>query len=142
MEEVEKANDVAIPRWFSTWFNTAVVSVVVLNNITTFATLANLYLFPDGLGDARKYYMWGLGAAVGHFAFVPGVAGSVEKLLQMHLDRERGEGEDGRKGMEKGRAARAARKWVSVHRVRMATVDAMAWVCFGVGALAVLSRGL
>jgi hypothetical protein len=140
--EVEKAKDVAIPIWFVTWFNTAVWSVIALNNVTTFSALANLFLFPGGLGESKKLYFAGLVAAVGHFAFVPGVTGSVGALFRMCAERERGEGDQSSNGSQSGRATKAAREWIGVHRVRMATVDLAALLCFGFGAVGVLSQGL
>jgi hypothetical protein len=140
--EVEKAKDVVIPIWFVTWFNTAVWSVIALNNITTFSALANVFLFPGGLGESKKLYIWGLVAAVGHYAFVPGVSVSVGALFRMCVERKRGESDQSRNGSQSGRAVKAARKWIGVHKVRMATVDLAALLCFGFGVVGVLSQEL
>ncbi|KAF2703129.1 hypothetical protein K504DRAFT_495799 [Pleomassaria siparia CBS 279.74] len=160
--ETEKAKDIVLPIWFTTWFNKAVYSVVLLNNLTLFSAVANAFLFPptsaaaaaaaaagsSALGS-RTWYLLGAGAALGHFAFVPAVETSIVALFRMRVERER-EREKGRGGGsgsgsgsgDVGRAARLAREWIGVHRLRMATVDLAAWVCFGVAAVGSLSRGV
>ena len=135
-----KASDVTAPRWFLTWFNTAVSSVVLLNNVTTLSALANLFLFPDGLGEERKFYLLGLGAAVGHFVFVPAVSGSVGRLFRMCAEQVRGS--KGKESVKEGQAARELKQWAGVHKIRMATVDLIAWSSFGFGVVRVLSRGV
>lgn len=133
-QQISVAEDTLIPVWFTNFFNTAAWSVVGLNSITTYSALANVLLFPAGLGSSRRFFVAGLVAAVGHYAFVPGVMASVEALIKMC--------DAGERGVEKkngGSAVKELREWVGVHRVRMCTVDVAAWLCFLVGVVGVLS---
>lgn len=112
-----------------------------------------MFLFPFSDGLARKrYYAVGLAAALAHYAFVPLVAPSVEALFRMcaSQSQEKGEGkkckEEGEKGEgekegEKEKSAvEEVREWIGYHRVRMCSVDLVAWVCFFVGAVGVVQQ--
>lgn len=159
----DAALDRAIPHWFTNFFNRGLWSVVGLNSLTTSTALANLFLYPAGLaagralglGAHRKWYLAGLGAALAHYAFVPGVMRSVQALVQKCWVQNRGKDEvldgivgrkedrvAGRRG-PRGAAERSAREllgeWLGVHRVRMCTVDVVALGCFAVGAVSVLA---
>ncbi|KAF2240668.1 hypothetical protein BU26DRAFT_544903 [Trematosphaeria pertusa] len=134
---LEAAKDILIPVWFVNFFHTGLYSVIGFNSLTTSSALANLFLFPDGLGgEGKMWYTAGLVAALAHYAFVPGVMGSVERLFTLCVRRARG-GEVEEE--ETGAAARSVREWVGVHRVRWGTVDAWAWGCFLVGVVGVLT---
>jgi hypothetical protein len=130
--KIAEAEQIVVPRWFVAFFNTGVRSVVGFNSITLLVAGANLGLWGEGLGGARKWYVGGLGAAVAHYGFVPLVGPSVRALFVMC---ERREG----KGMEKGSAVKSVREWVGWHNLRMGTVDIVAWMCFFVGVVEVLS---
>ncbi|KAF1963245.1 hypothetical protein CC80DRAFT_362 [Byssothecium circinans] len=135
--EVAAAKDIVIPIWYVNFFHTGLFSVIGLNSVTTYSALANVLLFPEGLGESKKIYMAGLAAAVAHYAFVPGVMWSVERLFRLCVKQQaKGEalGEN-----EKGLAVESVREWVGVHKVRMATVDFGAWVCFAVAVVKVLT---
>ncbi|KAF2445533.1 hypothetical protein P171DRAFT_267185 [Karstenula rhodostoma CBS 690.94] len=132
--ELAAATDVVVPAWFVNFFNTGVYSVLALNGTTLFTAAANLWAV-GGLGGARAWYLAGFAAALGHLAFVPGVAGSVEGLYGLCVRGCKGE----RKAEDEGRAAALVREWVSVHKVRWGSVDLAAWVCFGVGVVGVLT---
>jgi hypothetical protein len=127
---LDAAKEGAAPAWFVAFFNTGVWSVIGLNALTLASAAANLFLFPRGLGERRRFYMAGLVAAGAHYVFVPLVAPSVERLFGMCAALERGEGTAGMEGMS---AIESVAEWVGVHKIRMATVDLVALVCFAVG---------
>lgn len=132
--EVSAALDIAIPHWFTCWFNSGVYSVVALNCISFYSGLANVLLF-KGLGKERKWYLAGTLLAVSHMAFVPLVAGPVSRIMQLCVKQQGGE-ETGKRG-----AARSeVQKWVRFHCIRAATVDVAAWGCFAVGVVRVLTK--
>ena len=132
---MDRAKEVAAPVWFVNFFNKGVWSVVGLNSITLISASANLWVFSDGLGGSRAYYLAGLGAAVGHYAFVPLVAPSIERLFKLCAAQEKGENmsKDGKSAVE------SVREWVCMHRLRMGTVDLVALGSFVVGVACVLT---
>jgi hypothetical protein len=127
--ELEKSKDIVVPIWFTNFFNTGVISVIGLNSITLISSSLNAFAFSKGLGPSRKFYQIGLVAALGHYAFVPLVANSVWGLMEMCTERVNGKETD----RGKGKAEAYVREWVGAHKIRMATVDLLAWVCFWVG---------
>ncbi|CAO2654383.1 Nn.00g111160.m01.CDS01 [Neocucurbitaria sp. VM-36] len=131
MEELDAAKEKAAPAWFVNFFNQGVWSVIGLNSITLLSTTANLFLFPGGLGQNTRFYAIGLAAAVAHYAFVPLVAPSVERLFKICAAQEKGE-EVGNQET----AVESIREWVGYHKIRMCSVDLVAWMCFAVGAVA------
>jgi len=133
--KTEAAKDLLIPIWFTNFFHAAVYSVITFNTLTTTSAAANLYLYPNELGStgSRTYYAAGLTAALAHFAFVPAVAGSIERLFKMCVAQAKGQVVQG------GAAANTLREWNARHRVRMMTVDLCAWVCFSVGVVGFLT---
>jgi hypothetical protein len=134
---LEKAKDVVVPEWFTNFFNTGVISVVALNNLTLVSVSLNLG-FKESIGGGRVFYQAGLAAAVAHFAFVPLVAPSVRALIGMAARRRVGEGEGTAEG-ENG-AVEWVREWVGYHKIRMSTVDVFAWGCFACGTVVALSK--
>ncbi|KAF2639973.1 hypothetical protein P280DRAFT_24347 [Massarina eburnea CBS 473.64] len=132
-DQIAAAKAIVIPIWFVNFFHTGLYSVIGLNGITTYTSLANILLFPTGLGLGKSWYVVGLAAAVGHYFFVPGVMGSVARLFDICVKGQAVEGEG------RGDAVDCVREWVGVHKVRMLTVDLCAWVCFAVGVVRVLT---
>jgi hypothetical protein len=138
-KETAAAKEIVIPIWFTNFFHVGVYSVIGFNTITTTSAAANLYLFGSErigvsvLGESRMYYVAGLTAALAHFAFVPAVAGSIERLFKLCVLRAKEE------QAEEGAAVRALEEWNGRHMVRMMTVDVCAWVCFLVGVVGVLT---
>ncbi|KAF2819628.1 hypothetical protein CC86DRAFT_132345 [Ophiobolus disseminans] len=132
-KELQKAKTFAAPAWFVNFFNVGVWSVIGLNSLTLLSASANLWLYPENLGASRVYYLIGLGAALGHYAFVPLVGASVERLFALCAAQERGEDAGAGKG-----AVESVREWVGVHKVRMGSVDVVAWGSFVVGVVGVL----
>lgn len=135
-QEVEAAKELVIPEWFTHFFNTGVLSVIGFNNLTLISASLNLN-FADGLGDSKIFYQAGVGFAVAHYAFVPLVAPSVSALIGLAARKRKGE----RPGT--GRGEKAAVEWISEwvgwHKVRMSTVDVVAWGCFAWGAINALT---
>lgn len=129
-DAVERAKDVVVPHWFTSFFNAGVVSVIGLNTVTLVSGSANL-LFARGLRGSRKWYVGGLTAAVAHYAFVPLVAASVRGLVCLAAGGRKAEVESGEKekGVD-GKAVGLVREWVWFHTVRMCSVDLVAWACF------------
>lgn len=146
-----RATETLAPAWFVNFFSRGVYSVVGLNAVTLVAGGANVWLGRGLEGVAWRCYVVGLGAAGAHYAFVPGVAPSVERLFRMCVGGWMGEGkeeeeregegkEQGREGRE-GEAKKAVREWVGWHVVRWATVDVLAWGAFLVGGVVALTEG-
>ncbi|KAF2477685.1 uncharacterized protein BDR25DRAFT_2990 [Lindgomyces ingoldianus] len=143
---LESAKDLAIPAWFTNFFNRALWSVIGFNTITTCTAAANLFLFPlsqtsapDTLFAPKNLYAAGLVFAIGHYVGVPLVAPSVEALMKMCVEQEKGGKEVMEAKKEKGKARELLAQWVGVHKVRMGTVDLWAWCCFTIGAVGALS---
>lgn len=135
--EVAKASEIVVPIYFLNFFNKGLWSVIGFNSITTYSALANIFLFQAGLGEHRRLYIAGLVGALAHYAFVPGVMGSVEALFKMCDAQEKGSVEKQQNG---GTAVDLVREWVGVHRIRMCTVDIVTWACFAVGVVSVLTK--
>lgn len=127
---VASAHELSAPVWFVNFFHRGVWSVIGLNTLTLLSTSANLWLYGEGLGDSRNYYLTGLAAAVAHYAFVPLVSHSVAHLYRLCAAQEKGDEEEVKRG--KG-AVESVREWVGWHRVRMGSVDVLAWGAFLVG---------
>jgi hypothetical protein len=136
--EVAKASEVVAPIWFVNFFNKALWSVIGFNAITGYSAMANVFLFPSGLGDHRRIYAVGLAGAVGHYAFVPAVMWSVEALFKKCDAQEKGSVEKHQEGRS---ATDLVRAWVNAHKIRMCTVDLLTWACFAVGVVNVLTPG-
>jgi hypothetical protein len=131
---VAAATNLVAPAWFVNFFNKGVWSVIGLNTITLVSASANVWGFNEGLGSARAYYPVGLAAALGHYVFVPLVGGSVERLFRICHENERGDhAGEGKSAVE------SVREWVGWHRVRMGSVDVVAWGAFLGGVLEVLT---
>ncbi|KAH3939560.1 hypothetical protein HBI56_226850 [Parastagonospora nodorum] len=137
--ELAAAKEIVIPAWFVNFFNRGVWSVVGLNSITLASAGVNLWVFQEGLGLSRRYYLTGFVAAAAHYAFVPLVGESVTRLFVMCAGREKG-----RKGGRKGKlpliAVQDLQEWIGFHKVRMCSVDVVAWVSFMVGVVNMLTR--
>jgi hypothetical protein len=134
-KELAQSKNIVVPEWFTTFFNTGVLSVIGLNSLTLISASLNLFVFPQGLGKSEKYYTIGLVAAAAHYFFVPLIGGSVMALVGMCAKRlGRPVGEKAGKRVREGReAVEWTKEWVGFHKVRMMTVDVVAWVGFGVG---------
>lgn len=113
--------------------------MIGLNSITLASASVNLWVFREGLGIGRRYYLGGFVAAVAHYAFVPLVGESVSRLFVMCAEREKGR-KGGREGKGPLIAVQELQAWVGFHKLRMCSVDVVAWVSFMVGAVNVLSR--
>lgn len=138
--ELKKAKDVVIPYWFTKFFNTGVVSVVGLNSLTLLSASLNLLLPSSHAGweASKKYYVVGLASAAAHYVFVPLVGRSVKALMVMAAEQARGSAKgdvDGKEEIGEGKAAEWVREWVGWHRIRMVTVDLVAWNCFAWGVI-------
>ncbi|EUC49854.1 hypothetical protein COCMIDRAFT_32863 [Bipolaris oryzae ATCC 44560] len=116
VNQLKEANQLAIPAWFTTFFNTGIYSVVALNTLTLSFSLANIYLlhpsFTTRGSIARRWYVIGAAATAAHYAFVPLVGRSVRALVGL-CSGEKGE----------GRAEEWLREWRGWHGVRMGSVD-------------------
>jgi hypothetical protein len=136
---VSTAKEIVAPVWFVNFFNKGVWSVVGFNSITLMSASANLWMFGKGLRGARRFYLIGLAAAGAHYAFVPLVAPSVERLFRICAAQEKGEavGSEDKKGKS---AVESVREWVGVHTMRMGSVDVVAWGAFLVGVVGVLAK--
>lgn len=131
---MDSAKAKVVPAWFVDFFNRAVRSVIGFNSVTLLLATTNLYLFPDGLGQQRNLYVVGLTAAAAHYAFVPLVMPSVERLFLLCAMEEKGD-----EAVNQGRGAvECVKEWVVYHKIRMCTVDTVAWLCFALGAVKVL----
>jgi hypothetical protein len=129
-DEVAKAKEIVAPVWFVNFFNKGVWSVIGFNSITLVSAGVNLWMV--GLRDSKAYYVTGLGAAAAHYLFVPLVGPSIERLFQMCAAQEKGEVAL-RDGKRRKSAVEHVGEWVSMHKIRMGTVDLVAWMSFVVG---------
>jgi len=136
-KSLERANQIVVPYWFTKFFNTAVFSVVGLNSMTLIAASCNLLIPSEhpAWEGSKSFYTAGLVAAVGHYAFVPFVGKSVRGLIGTCIERA----SDGRETGEDGKAVEWVREWVGWHKVRMGTVDVVAWGCFAWGVVGALT---
>ena len=134
--ELDDAKEKAAPAWFVSFFNAGVWSVIGLNTLTLASASMNLFLFPSGLGESRRFYAVGMAAAAAHYVFVPLVAPSVERLFRMCAARERGESVGERDGKS---AVESVAEWAGVHRIRMMSVDLVALACFAIGCFGVVT---
>lgn len=140
-EEIEKAKQIVVPEWFTNFFNTGVFSVIGFNTITLVSASASL-VFDQGLGGAKMSYQFGLVAALGHYAFVPLVGRSVRALVGLAARRRAGAVEEaGVEGRGEEKAVEAVREWVAYHKIRMCSVDVLAWGCFVWGGVCALTAG-
>lgn len=135
-QDIEAAKQLVVPEWFTSFFNTGVLSVVGLNSLTLISAVSNL-LVSEGLQESKVFYQAGLVAAVGHYAFVPIVAPSISALIGMAALQRKGV-EVEITGVGKG-AVEWIGEWVGWHKVRMSTVDVVAWGCFAWGAIHTLA---
>lgn len=135
-QNVEAAKELVIPEWFTHFFNKGVLSVVGFNNLTLISAALNLD-FANGLGDSKIFYQAGVGFAAAHYAFVPLVAPSISALIGMAARRRKDE--DSRTSAEETEAVEWISEWVGYHKIRMSTVDVLAWGCFAWGAITALT---
>ena len=135
-QNIEAAKQIVVPEWFTSFFNTGVLSVVGLNTLTLSSALSNL-LVSEGLQESKVFYQAGLVAAVGHYAFVPIVAPSISALICMAALQRKGDELEVTE-VDKG-AVEWIGEWVGWHKVRMSTVDVVAWGCFAWGAIHTLA---
>ncbi|XPS76005.1 hypothetical protein M3J07_008068 [Ascochyta lentis] len=135
--ELEQAMELVVPEWFTSFFNTGVFSVIGFNSLTLVSASLDLLVSPSrSSGEKRlRFYLFGLVAAMTHYAFVPLVGWSVKALMGLCAGRIRGGGEAGK---EK-KAVEWVMEWVGWHRIRMATVDVVAWGCFAWGVVGALT---
>ncbi|OIW32346.1 hypothetical protein CONLIGDRAFT_266872 [Coniochaeta ligniaria NRRL 30616] len=106
-----------LPAFFRSFFREGVVFVVAMLAVTTWGSVANLYVNRPSL-SARGSFGWYVAGAVlssSHLLFVPGVAPSIKRITGA----EAGGEEDVNADLD---------EWLGVNKVRMLTVDLAAWV--------------
>jgi hypothetical protein len=131
-QELERAKEIAAPAWFVSFINTAVYSVIGLNSITLISASVNLWAYSEGIETSRAYYLTGLVAAAAHCAFIPLVAPSIERLFKLCAVQEKGE------SVGEGRSTvKSVREWNGMHKMRVGSVDLVAWVSFAIGVVGV-----
>ncbi|SPQ26560.1 b497194e-7239-45dc-80ea-1b3f270caca1 [Thermothielavioides terrestris] len=108
-----------LPDYFAAFFRRGVVFVVACLAVTTWSSVANLYVRPAALRarDSRWWYVAGAVLSASHLLFVPLVAPSIKATVDAD---------------EKGTDANASLdEWLTVNWVRTLTVDLGAWAaCF------------
>ncbi|KAB5576597.1 hypothetical protein GE09DRAFT_627177 [Coniochaeta sp. 2T2.1] len=123
-----------LPPYFRAFFRQGVVFVVACLAVTTWGSVANLYFSGRVLRERGSWWSYVAAAtgAVGHLAFVPGVAGSIRRISEADGKGE-GEGEMSKEGEVDVNAE--LDEWLGVNWWRMVTVDLGAWVacCVAVG---------
>ena len=106
-----------VSPYFAATFYRGVTFVVGLLAVTTWSSVANLYVHRPAL-HARQSFRWYVASAVlsaSHLLFVPWIANSCKNLVFPNPDRE---GDD---------AAQALDEWLWINWARMLTVDFAAW---------------
>lgn len=105
-----------LPSYFNTFFHRGVLFVAGSLAVTTWSSIANLYVRRPAL--VAKHALWWYAAtavlSISHLLFVPVIAPSVKAIL----DAEK----------EPIDANASLDKWLSINRIRMMTVDFAAWV--------------
>ncbi|KAB5540568.1 hypothetical protein GE09DRAFT_260300 [Coniochaeta sp. 2T2.1] len=128
-----------LPPYFRAFFRQGVVFVVACLAVTTWGSVANLYVSGRVLRERGAWWAYVAAAtgAVGHLAFVPGVAGSIRRISEADgMEEGRKEGEvDGVEGVDGVDVNAELDEWLGVNWWRMVTVDLGAWVacCVAVG---------
>jgi hypothetical protein len=105
-----------LPAYFRTFFREGVAFVIAMLAVTTWGSVANLYVRRPNL-QARGSLCWYVAAAVlssSHLLFIPGVAPSIKRISEAKGGEEDVNG--------------ALDEWLCVNKLRMVTVDLLAWV--------------
>ncbi|KAL2127061.1 hypothetical protein VTI74DRAFT_11389 [Chaetomium olivicolor] len=116
-----------LPSYFDTFFRRGVFFVVGCLSVTTWSSIANLYVRRPAL-VAKQSGWWyvAIGAlSIGHLLFVPLIAPSVKATLD--ADKE---GTDANASLD---------KWLLINRIRMLTVDFAAWAASVAAVLSTLA---
>lgn len=102
--------------------------MLALNATTITTSAATIYLNSkrDDL-QTTAFYWIGLLGAISHLAFVPFVAGPVQRIVNYQTERKRGDVLDS--------PSRQMERWVAVHKVRMLVADLPAWIAFAVAVM-------
>ncbi|KAJ5297390.1 hypothetical protein PENANT_c005G09616 [Penicillium antarcticum] len=125
---IRQPSDTILPTWFERVFKRSVWTVLALNMSTISSAAATLFMNRYRPSQSRPlqttfFYWVGLVGAIGHLAFVPFVAGPVQRIFEDSAVKE----DQGESGVG---ATVDMERWLSVHRVRMALADLPAWIAF------------
>ncbi|KAF7539839.1 hypothetical protein G7Z17_g12339 [Cylindrodendrum hubeiense] len=114
----KKANDV-LPSYITGMTLRGTSAVVGLIAITSFSSLANIWLYRPILQSrgSLRWYAWTAALALGHIAWVPAVAWKLKTLM------------DGTAEAEGTTNVDTMKRWLLVNFTRMVTTDLSAWLC-------------
>ncbi|KAK4237267.1 hypothetical protein C8A03DRAFT_44876 [Achaetomium macrosporum] len=110
-----------LPSYWKTFFRRGVGFVVGCLAVTTWSSVANLYVRRPALHARQSFWWYVAGAALSssHLLFIPAVAPSVKAIW----DAGTVEGSDPNASLD---------EWLGVNRLRTFTVDLAAWVACAV----------
>lgn len=123
-------------RWWTRFFKYSIGLIIVFP--TTSATLGFLsWRALANIPNARQWYAYGSILAIGHFAFVPAVAGPIGRFRAAAskdgTPEITAEDEESREKWIAARNRSDLITWLSWHTIRTITVDLGAAICFGIG---------
>lgn len=125
---IRAESDSLLPTWYDHMFGKGVWSVLALNATTITTSAATIYLNSERNDLQTTAFYWiGLLGAISHLAFVPFVAGPVQRIVNYQTERKRGDVLD--------TPSRQMERWVAVHKVRMLVADLPAWIAFAVAVM-------
>ncbi|KAK4109000.1 hypothetical protein N656DRAFT_783665 [Canariomyces notabilis] len=116
-----------LPPYFRTFFRRGVGFVVGCLAVTTWSSVANLYVRRPALHARQSFWWYVAGAALssGHLLFVPVIAPSIKAIWDADAGKpETAEGTNGA-GID---ANAALDEWLVINKIRSLTVDLAAWV--------------
>lgn len=121
--ETRRHSKALLPPYFRTFFRQGVVFVVAMLAVTTWASVANLYVRRPRLSATGSVWWYIAGAVLSssHLLFIPGVAPSIKRISEAGSG-----GEEDVNG--------ALDEWLRVNKIRMLTVDLAAWIACVVAA--------
>ncbi|KAF2839923.1 hypothetical protein M501DRAFT_1016008 [Patellaria atrata CBS 101060] len=111
----EKSNSL-LPSWMEVSFYRVIGPLIGTYTLCAGLAGANAYLNGDMIApESSTWYLRGMVFGLGHFAFVPLVAGTLERIM---------------KDVSGGRSTEDMAHWLKIHRIRMVVADLPAWLCY------------
>jgi hypothetical protein len=113
-------SNAVLPHFFDKLLPRALAILFSLNGLSAAISITNIMRQSRLLRqtDATKWYWSGLFFSIAHFAFAPAVAHKIRDMVENRTSDN----------------TAVLKKWMTVHRIRMFTVDLLSLVCFVVGA--------
>lgn len=126
LDPAQKASSNAVlPHFFKKLLPGALVILFSLNGLSAAMAITNIVQQSELLTqhDASKWYWSGLIFSIAHFAFAPAVMYKIQDIT----------------GNKTNDSTAVLRRWLTVHRIRMLTVDLLSLLSFVIGACSVVN---